>query len=249
MNVLGMFDSYSIAARLLPALIALFPVIVTTAVWMPALYALAYGILVPSIECALAFLLMHIARSLGQSAELRLFDKWGGKPTSRWLLRSDGTLDELTKVRYRRYLEEHVDGWKAPSQVAEETDRKGAMSAYDSAIRWLREATRDRRGRPHFNMVFTENVSYGFLRNLYGLRWVGALIASLCVAFSTGCLFSTISVKNDLDSISVGAGSLVVLVVMTAAWLAFVKQHRVRRAADSYARALLAVCDSDPLRQ
>ncbi len=249
MNLLGMFDSYSIAARLLPALIALVPVIVTTAVWTPALYALAYGILVPSIECALAVLLMHIARSLGQSAERRLFVEWGGKPTSRWLLHSDDNLDEMTKARYRMYLEKHVDGWKAPSQADEETDRTGTMSTYDSAIRRLREATRDRRDRPHFNLVFTENVSYGFLRNLYGLRWVGGLIASLCAVFSAGGLFWTVSVNGDPDSILLGAGSLLFALVMMIVWLAFVNQRRVRRAADSYARALLAVCDSVPLRQ
>ena len=249
MNGLGVFDSYSIAARLLPALIALVPVIVTTAVWTPALYDLAYGILVPSIEGALAFLLMHIARSLGQRAERRLFDKWGGKPTSRWLLRSDGKLDELTKTRYRRYLEEHIDGWEAPSQADEETDGQGAMATYDSAVRRLREATRDRRDRPHFSLVFTENVSYGFLHNLYGLKWLGALIASLCVLFCAGGLFLTVSVDGNLDSILPGAGSLVFSVGMTIVWLAFVNQRRVRGAADSYARALLAVCDSGPLRQ
>lgn len=249
MNLLGMFDSYSLAARFLPALIALIPVIVTTAVWTPALYDLAYGILVPSIECALAVLLMHIARSLGQSAERRLFVEWGGKPTSRWLLHSDDNLDELTKARYRRYLEKHVDGWKAPSQTDEETDRTGAMSRYESAIRRLREATRDRRDRPHFDLVFTENVSYGFLRNLYGLRWVGALIAALCAVVSAVGLFWTVSANGDPDSIPLGAGSLLFAVVMMIVWLAFVHPGRVQRAADSYARALLAVCDSGPLRR
>ena len=194
-----MFDSYSIAARLMPALMTLIPVIVTTAVWTPALYALAYGILLPSVECALAFLLMQIARSLGRSAERRLFDKWGGKPTSRWLLRSDGTLDELTKARYRRYLQEHIAGWEAPSQAAEETDRKGAMSKYDSAIRRLRAATRD---REQFNLVFAENVSYGFLRNCCGLRWIGRPVALLCVMVNCVGLYLFASSAADPISIS-----------------------------------------------
>lgn len=190
---------------------------------------------------------MQIARSLGQSADRGLFDEWGGKPTSRWLLRSDGKLDELTKTRYRRYLEEHIDGWEAPSQADEETDREGAMDRYDSAIRRLREATRDRRDRPHFSLVFTENVSYGFLRNLYGLKWLGALIASLCVLFCAGGLILAASVDGDPDSILPGAGSLLFAMGMTIVWLAFVNQRRVRDAADCYARALLAVCDSGPL--
>ena len=228
----------------MPALMTLIPVIVTTAAWTPALYALAYGILVPSIECALAFLLMQIARSLGQSAERRLFDKWGGKPTSRWLLRSDGRLDELTKARYRRYLEEHIDGWEAPSQAAEETDREGAMSTYDSAIRWLRKATRDRR---QFNLVFAENVAYGFLRNCYGLRWIGSLVALLCVGINcVGLYFLASAADQPWDE---GVGSLLFSVAMTIVWLTFVNQRKVRGAADGYARALLEVCDPSPRRQ
>ena len=245
MNLLGMFDSYSIAARLMPALVAFFPVIVTTAVWTPALYDFASGILASSIACGLALLLAQIVRSLGQSAERRLFDKWGGKPTSRWLLHSDGTLDELTKARYRRYLEEHIDGWEAPSRAAEETDREGAMSTYDSAIRWLRKATRDRR---RFNLVFAENVSYGFLRNCYGLRWIGRLVALLCVVVNCVCLYCFASAAADPLSI-LGVGSLLFSGAMTIVWLAFVNQRKVRGAADSYARALLEVCDTDPLRQ
>ena len=239
-----MFDSYSIAARLMPALVAFFPVIVTVAVWTPALYDSASGILASSIACGLALLVAQMARSLGQSAERRLFDKWGGKPTSRWLLRSDGTLDELTKARYRRYLEEHVDGWKAPSQAAEETDREGAMSTYDSAIRWLRKATRDRR---QFNLVFAENVAYGFLRNCYGLRWIGRPVALLCVVVNCVGLYCFASAADPpWDQ---GAGSLLFSVAMMIVWLTFVNQRKVRGAADSYARALLEVCDSDPLRQ
>lgn len=244
MNLLGMFDSYSIAARLLPALIALIPVIVTTAVWTPALYDLAYGVLVPGIECALAGLLMHIARFLGRKAEPKLFDKWGGIPTSRWMLRSDSSLDEMTKDRYRRYLEEHIDGWEAPSQADEEADRKGVMATYDSAVRWLRDRTRDRR---QFNLVFTENVSYGFRRNLYGLRWIGRLVASLCVVVNSGSLYHWAGVTGGPNSI-LGIATLCFVLIMTAVWFASVNQQWVRDAADGYARTLLAACDSGRLR-
>ncbi len=244
MNLLGMFDSYSIAARLLPALIALVPVIVTSAVWTPALYNLAYGILVPSVECALAVLLMHIARYLGRKAEPTLFDQWGGIPPSRWMLRSDSNLDDMTKDRYRTYLEEHIDGWEAPSQADEETDREGAMATYDSAVRWLRDRTRDRR---QFNLVFAENVSYGFRRNLFGLRWVGRLVASLCVVVNGGSLYYWARVTGGPNS-NLGIATLGFSLIMTAAWFVAGKRQRVRDAADGYARALLAACDSGRLR-
>ncbi len=244
MNLLGSFDSYSIAARLLPALIALVPVIVTTAVWTPALYDLAYGILVPSVECALAVLLMHIARYLGRKAEPNLFDHWGGIPTSRWLLRSDRSIGEQTKARYRRCLEEHIDGWEAPSQADEEADREGAMATYDSAVRWLRDRTRDRQ---QFALVFAENVSYGFRRNLYGLRWIGRLVASLCVVVNGGSLYYWAGVTGGPNSI-LGIATLSFSLIMTAVWFVAGKQQWVRDAADGYARALFAACDSGRLR-
>ena len=46
-----------------------------------------------------------------------------------------------------------------------------------------------------------------------------------------------------------GVRSLLISVAMTIAWLAVVKQQRVRDAVDSYSRALLEVCDSGHLRQ
>ena len=60
------------------------------------------------------------------------------------------------------------------------------MVTYDSAARWLRKATRDRR---QFNLVFTENVSYGFRRNLFGVRWIGGLVALLCAVADGGGLY------------------------------------------------------------
>ena len=241
----GTFDAYGITARLAPALITLLPAIVTVAVWTPVLYDFAVDIVATGVTCAFTVPMAHWARYLGRNAERQLFQKWGGKPTSLWLLRSDSNIHELTKARYRRYLEENVDGWKAPSQSEEEADRQGAISTYDSAVQRLKEGSRDRRDRPHFDLVFKENVSYGFRRNTYGLRWIGRFIAVLCVAVNGGSLYFSACVRGDPVSI-LGSGSLLFSLVMTIFWLG-VNQRWVRDAANGYARALLAVCDSGPL--
>ena len=241
----GTFDAYGRTARLTPALMTLLPAIVTAAVWTPVLYDFAVDIVATGVACGLTVPLAHWARYLGRNAERQLFQKWGGKPTSLWLLRSDSNIDELTKARYRRYLEGNVDGWKAPSQAEEETDRQGAMSTYDSAVRRLKEGSRDRRDRPHFDLVFKENVSYGFRRNTYGLRWIGRLIAMICLAVGGGSLYFSACVKGDPVS-KLDVGSLLFLLGMAVAWL-WVNQRWVRDAANGYARALLAVCDSGPL--
>ena len=238
-----MLDRYSRWARLAPALVALFPAVSTVAVWSPALYDFAIGISAMGTACGIAFLLAHIARYLGRKTEPKLNSQWGGKQTSQWLLRSDRNLDEQTKVRYRKRLEERVDGWEAPSQADEEADREGAMATYDSAVRWLRDRTRDRQ---QFDLVFAENVSYGFRRNLFGLRWIGRLVVLLCVVVNGG-LCHRASVTGDAISV-LGLASLSFSVIMTAVWFAAVRQRWVRDAADGYARALLAACDSGRLR-
>ena len=244
----GTFDAYGRTARLWPALLTLLPAIVTAEVWTPALIDFTLGI--PALRTAFGgsavlFAFARIARHLGRNAELRLYDQWGGKPTSLWLLRSDHNLDELTKARYRKFLEDHIEGWEAPSQADEESDRSRAMSTYDSAVRWLRERTRDRR---QFDLVFKENVSYGFCRNAYGLRWVGGLVALLCMVVNAGGLYYSVSTEADLIPI-LGIGSLVIIsAVIALVWLFAVKQSWVHDAADGYARALLAECDSGRLR-
>ena len=244
MSLCDIFDTYGRRARLLPALLTLFPVLSTVALWSPVLYDFIIVISALGTACGVSLLLAHIARYLGRKAEPKLYCQWGGKPTSQWLLRSDGNLDEQTKARYRRRLEEHVEGWQAPSQADEESDRKGAMATYDSAVRWLRDRTRDRR---RFHLVFAENVSYGFRRNLFGLRWGGRLVALLCVAVNCGSLYHWTGVTGGSISV-LGIASLGFSVGMTAVWFAVVKQQWVRDAADGYARALLEACDSDGLR-
>lgn len=243
----GTLDAYGIKARLWPAVLTLLPAIVTAEVWTPALIDFTLGS--PALRTAFGgsavlFAFARIARHLGRNAELRLYDQWGGKPTSLWLLRSDHNLDELTKARYRRFLEDYIDGWKAPSQADEEFDRERAMSTYDSAVRRLRERTRDRR---QFDLVFKENVSYGFHRNVYGLRWAGRPLALLCVVANSGALYYSASTEADPNLI-LGIGSLVFSAANAVVWLFAVKQRWVHEAADGYARALLAECDSGRLR-
>ncbi len=118
------------------------------------------------------------------------------------------------------------------------------MSTYDSAVRRLRERTRDRR---QFDLVFKENVSYGFHRNVYGLRWAGRPLALLCVVANSSGLYYSASTEAD-PILILGIGSLVFSAANAVVWLFAVKQRWVHEAADGYARALLAECDSGCLR-
>ena len=69
-----------------------------------------------------------------------------------------------------------------------------------------------------------------------------------CVVVNCGGLYFLVEAAAG-PPLSQGVGSLLISVAMAIAWLAVVKQQWVRAGADSYARALLEVCDSGPLCQ
>ena len=241
MRLTDTFDAYGRKTQIKPAQLTLVPMLVTVLAWAPADSRLVLSVMGLTVVFGIAAVAAPVVRYLGRRVEPRLYAAWGGKPASRWMLRSDSSLDEQTKARYRAYLEQRVDGWKAPSQADEETDCEGALSRYDSAVRWLRERTRDRQP---FSLVFKENVSYGLRRNAYGLRWCGRTLALLGVIVNIGALYYATQIRSDPISI-VGIVPLLISMIWLAGWVGVVRNPWVRDAADAYARALLATCDSD----
>ena len=163
MTTLGL-DKYGFQARLRPALLSLFPVFITIAVWAPTLYKTAASLVGLAVACGLTVAFAHFARRRGRAVEQRLVEEWGGLPTTLWLRHGDHHLESGTKQRYYEFLEDNIPGWKSPTRQEEAEDQKHADSRYSSAVRWLLEYTRDTK---QFHLVFTENISYGFRRNAH----------------------------------------------------------------------------------
>ena len=235
------FSPYGRKTQIKPAQLTLVPVLVTVAAWAPAGTRLTVAVVGLIVVLGVATLMAPAVRSLGRRVERQLHARWVGDPASRWMLCSDSNLDERTKARYRACLEQRIDGWVAPSQADEEADREGALSRYDTAVRWLRERTRD---RDRFGGVFQASVSYGLRRNAYGARWVGRTLASLAVIVNLGALYYATRIEIDPISI-VSIAPLLISMIWTGGWLKVVRERWVRDAADAYARALLATCDSE----
>ena len=71
-----------------------------------------------------------------------------------------------------------------PSAEDEAADPGKADDIYQAAVRLLINKTRDTKKYP---LVFKENITYGFCRNLLGLRWIGfsfALVGTLVCALA-----------------------------------------------------------------
>ena len=239
MSNLGL-DKYGFQARLRPALLSLFPVFVTVAVWAPALYEIAGSLVGLAVACGLMVACSHFARMRGRTIQDRLVKEWGGLPTTLWLRQSDAHLEIETKQRYFDFFEKNVPNWIPPTPEEEAADPDRADSRYASAVRWLLEYTRDTKQYP---LVFTENISYGFRRNALGLKSVAIILALASIGYSAGMLYgATLGaiLANQFPQLAVGVVSFLLLL-----WWTFgVTKSWVRDAADAYAKALLSACDA-----
>jgi hypothetical protein len=102
----------------------------------------------------------------------------GGLPSTVMLRHSDTTIDPITKARAHEFLAQQVKQ-PAPTPVDEANDPAKADHFYTACGNWLRENTRD---HDKFNILFEENISYGFHRNLLGLRTIAFVLDGLVIA-------------------------------------------------------------------
>lgn len=126
---------------------------------------------------------------------------------------------------------------QAPTAAQEQADPAAADGYYMRAGTWLRENTRDKK---KFDILFNENVTYGYRRNLYALKWPAL---TLNAAIMIGCALAywyALPQKYSLDLIPV-----FVIAVLHAVYLAvFSSEDAVREASRTYARQLLLSTES-----
>lgn len=170
-------DPYDLTARLLPGLLVLLPAILCISVLYGAKSPIAVALGSVLATCGGPYLLSSFVRTWGQRAQARLFQQWGGQPTTLLLRHRHDHLPPLTKERYRDLAASRL-GITLPSDSEEEQNSALADRAYIAAADALRPLTNDRRAFP---FVFKELVAYGFNRNAHGSRWVGLSVAAATV--------------------------------------------------------------------
>ncbi len=94
-----MLDQYTVRARLLPALLVALPAGVATLAWFPD-GILGWGPVWGLVAWSGGTLLLaQLGRDAGKRKEPRLFELWGGKPTTRMLRHAGGA--NLVTLRRR----------------------------------------------------------------------------------------------------------------------------------------------------
>jgi hypothetical protein len=165
-------DPYERKARAFPGLLMVLPILVAVASTWGTKHPIITGVVGLLVSCGTIFALGNLARDLGKEKQEKLFQDWGGMPTT-WMLRHrDRTLEGGIKTVYHQLITQKL-GLEMPTAQEELADPQAADDAYGTAARMLRDLTRGK----EYSLLLKENISYGFRRNMYGARKLGWAIS------------------------------------------------------------------------
>ena len=230
-----LLDGYSIRARLVPAILAAAPALAALALLISWERIALSNVIATAALLVLVLALADFARKLGLRVEPRIYAEMGGTPSITMFRRSDPTIEERTKERYRTFIGGKINE-PAPTAKQEAADQLAADVFYKACGTWLRANTRDVK---KFPLLFGENVGYGFRRNLFGLKSSALALNLIVVAICAGLLWyrGVLDLNNDLT-----IRTFVVLLVAAihAAYFALVvTKAGVKEAARKYGRELI----------
>lgn len=238
MTNFGLPDAYVLRARVAPVIVAALPLLVLFFTEFFDITAWENLAITGILGLTFITLLAQIGRERGKSLEPRLFNEWGGKPTTTLLRHQDSRIDGITKQRLHAILSSKVPEIQLPNRSEEFDDPRRADSVYDSAVAWLRSNTSNNQ---KFSRLHEENTSYGFRRNLLGLK-----PSSLLLAISL--VFIEIIREKPLSLPELGDlllhPSILTALILIAFMVSVVKSDWVKRAAFSYAYALFNAAEN-----
>jgi len=238
MDYFKFFDSYSLRARLFPAIIAAAPAFAAMALlisWK------SFGVSNAIASIAVLVMLYAIAdfaRSRGRAVETVLYAEQGGMPSITMFRRNDSTINESNKQRYREFLSKKLKV-VIPTPEIEQADQAIADSFYEQCSTWLRQNTRDTK---KFHLLFNENLTYGFRRNLFGVKWL-ALGLNLVVVIICLVLLYRYNWEWEIDLGKRTALVLVIAAIHVTYILIAVRKASVFDASKAYARELILSCE------
>ncbi len=188
----------------------------------------------------LIFLLSELGGNKGLSKEKKLHESWGGAPTTQLLRHNDDWLDPVTKARYHKLLEKIVPDVKMPTVQEEIDDPEKADGIYKGCTRYV--ITETRRRIKEFPLIFKENVSYGFRRNLWGMKSWALTILVGC--FVINLYFGTQGFTNIYHLTTQDIALFGFILIATAFWIIVFTADWIRPTAFAYAERLFEALDT-----
>jgi hypothetical protein len=230
---LNLFDKYTRRARVYPVLLVLLPLLLVIISVFPDGFAGMSTMIALLAWAGLSYLFGNLGRDLGKNCEADLYEQWGGKPTIKYLrYRSASNLEYLNHLHAK--LHEKFPTIEMPTPELEIVNPEKADNIYDLLTRRLIELTRD---QTLFRILFNENCSYGFRRNVFGLKVVGVIVAVI------GVLLGLVAIYVSSFAPITAVVTIVDLILLTF-WVAIVNSNWVRIPAEAYAERLFASIES-----
>lgn len=232
-------DGYALKARYYPALLATIPALVALAILISrSRFGLITAVASTAIP-VLVFAAADIARRAGKRLEEHIYAESGGKPSITMMRYSDDAFDAVSKASYREFLASKVKQ-RVPTEQDEMKRPKDADAFYERCGAWLRENTRNTK---KFPVLFAENVTYGYRRNLLGLKWPALLTNLALILLCAFLLYKKGTVDTD-DEATTALLTVVALAVVHSLFMGFgVSRQSVIEASRTYARQLILSCE------
>ncbi len=239
-------DAYERKARLGPMLCALAPVLVVLVGYTP----IDLNFSLKSITAVLLYgsactLFSAFARNAGKAKEPGLKAEWGGWPSTLIFRHSDTTIDAVSKSNIHSAMAQLVANAPAPTVQQENEGAEKADAVYRAWSEHLRKEAR--RGSKKYPFVFRENVSYGFHRNLYGLKEFAIVVLILCTIVTGLSAFLHWRQSNSVPTQDIAFSITFLLAILF--WVFCVTRGSVKRAAQDYALRLIDDCVPKPKAQ
>ena len=236
-----LFDKYVWQARALPAFLTFLPMLIAFLAWDAKIEETTKPLVAAVAGAGMVTLLASLTRNAGKKAEERMVKRRGGLPATILLRHSDAMLENGTKRRYHEALAKMMPTTKAPSPKQEAANGANADQTYQTWVRYLLGKTREKK---KFDLVFTENMEYGFRRNLFGLKPLGIAIA---LVSAVACLWKIVLVHHMKASVTVfEIACLLGCAAMVVAWAFAINENWVWSAGNAYALRLLEAIDQLP---
>jgi hypothetical protein len=228
-------DKYTLNARIYPVVILLLPIII-----IGVSYSIEYDSLIQTISSlgitsALLYFFSNLGRDNGKLKEPKLWSKWGGMPTVQLLSFKNEEIDPITKRKYHKILLE-LSPIEDKGLNFETTDIHLVSNIYEYWTTFLISRTRNTK---KFPLIFKENISYGFRRNLWGLKNISILFLIISISGNILYQFLVVGSKNLLDfPISFFISELFMIIILLI-WIFRINSEWIRIPAFAYAERLL----------
>jgi hypothetical protein len=226
-------DEYMLKARVFPAFLALLPLGLFLGQFVNMRSAIAGACSGLGGSTLLSFMLADWARDVGKRKESELLRCWGCPPTTNYLRHRSTCANPVLRQRRKEKISELFPDIPGPTALMESERPEEADHYYEAMTKALIGKTRN---KERFNILFQENVSYGFRRNAWALKPIAAIFCAVGMIGSIGLALENYALPYNMVSAALSCAALF-------GWLLIVDKAWVRRAADIYSDRLFSCLD------